>query len=125
MSNKTVDARKFQRIFFSAEDHVVGAASAPEIGMEHIPITYLNLSEGGICFQSERNLCRKLALEQEIVLKNSEPDVLAFLGDIHVRIKHVLDYDMVANVAFGCEFISIPEKVLGEIKIMIAAGMKK
>lgn len=124
MSGKIVDSRKCQRVFFTAEDNIEGAVTAAGIEGAMIPIKFLNLSEGGVCFQAERSLCQKIALEQVVTLKKRGPGLLAFLDNINIQVKYRLDYDIVANVTFGCEFKELPKTVLVEISNIIAAKLK-
>ena len=124
MSGKTVDSRKCQRVFFNAKDNIEGAVTAAGIEGPMIPVTFLNLGEGGVCFQAERNLCQKIAPEQVFTLKKTGPGLLAFLDNINIQVKYCLDYDIVATITFGCEFKELPKNVLVEINKIIAAKLK-
>ena len=124
MTEQTVDLRKGKRIFFEVTDNIEGAAVVAEMFDQAIPIKFLNLSEGGISFQAERSICQRISWDQVITIKVAQTGLLAFLDNIKVEVKYVLDYDMVAHVTFGCQFIEPKKIVLNEIKKIIDARLK-
>jgi hypothetical protein len=121
MTKQTVDLRKGKRIFFVVTDNIDGAVFIEGMADQAIPIKFLNLSEGGISFQAERSICQKISWDHVITLKVEQSGLLAFLDGIKVEVKYVLDYDIVPQVTFGCQFIELPKIVLNEIRKIVAA----
>jgi hypothetical protein len=121
MTEQTIDSRQCKRIFFTEADNIEGAVVVEGMANQAIPIMFLNMSEGGISFQAERSMRQMISWDQVITLKVERTGLLAFLDNIEVEVKYVLDYDIVPQVTFGCQFVKLPKIVLNEIKKIIAA----
>lgn len=121
MTKQIVDLRKGKRIFFVVTDNIVGAVFVEGMADQTVPIKFLNLSEGGVSFQAERSICQNISWNQVITLKVAPTLLLAFLDNIKVEVKYVLDYDIVPQVTFGCQFINLPQIALTEIRKLVAA----
>jgi hypothetical protein len=121
MNGQKVDLRQFKRVFFAAEENIAGAVAPTETADQKIPIKFLSLSEGGISFQAERNSCRQIVKGQVITLKKNGTGLLAFLDNIKVQVIYLLDYDIVPQVTFGCEFSRLSQNTRQEIKKIIEA----
>jgi hypothetical protein len=124
MREKEVDLRQCERIFFTETDKVSGIAIVEEMIGQTVPVKFLNLSAGGIGFQVERNICQKISPNQVIKLKIAQTGLLAFLDNIKVEVKYILDYDIVPQVTFGCQFIDLPQSVANEIRQMVAGKLE-
>jgi hypothetical protein len=125
MNEQTVESRQCKRIFFTETDNIEGAAIVEGMANQAIPIKFLNMSEGGVSFQADRSMRQRISWDQVITLKVERTGLLAFLDNIEVEVKYVLDYDIVPQVTFGCQFIEIPKIVLDEIRKIIAAKFEQ
>jgi len=125
MGQKTVDLRRCKRIFFTEAEKMEGTAMVAEMANQTIPVKFLNLCEGGIGFQVDRNVYQEISWDQVILLKVQEPGLLAFLDDIKVEVKYILDYDITQQVTFGCQFVDLPQTAFMKIKEIVAARLEK
>ena len=125
MTKQTVDLRQCKRILFTEADNIEGAVVVEGMADQAIPIKFLNLSEGGISFQAERSIRQKISWDQVITLKVERTGLLAFLDNIEVEVKYVLDYNIVPQVTFGCQFIELPKIVLNEIRKIVVAKFEQ
>ncbi len=121
MTEQTVDLIQRKRNLFTEADNIEGAIVVAGMADQPIPIKFLNLSEGGLSVQAERSSCQKICWDQVITLKVEQTGLLAFLDNIKVGVKYVLDYDIAQRVTFGCQFIELPRIVLNEIRKIVAA----
>jgi hypothetical protein len=124
MREKEVDLRQCERIFFTETDKVSGIAIVEEMAGQTVPVKFLNLSAGGIGFQVERDICQKISRNQVIKLKIARTELLAFLDNIKLEVKYVLDYDIVPQVTFGCQFIDLSQVALNAIRKMVAGKLE-
>ena len=120
MIEQTANSRKCKRIFFSEADNIEGVIVIAEMAYKDIPIKFLSLSEGGVSFQVERILAQQISKGQVITLKKKEMGLLAFLNNIELEVKYVLDHGIVSQLTFGCQFVELPKIVLNEIRVMSA-----
>jgi hypothetical protein len=125
MTEKTVDLRKFKRIFFEDSDHTEGAVVIEGMGVPVIPVKFMNLSEGGVSFQAARSLCQKISWDKVVMLQVEQTGLLAFLNNLQVEVRYVLDFDIVPQVTFGCQFVELPQTILNEIRMLVEAKYRQ
>jgi hypothetical protein len=122
MTEQNLDSRrKCKRIFFTEADNIEGAIVVAEMAYQDIPIKFLSLSEGGVSFQVERILAQQIAKDQVVILKKKGTGLLAFLNNIELEVKYVLDYGIVLQLTIGCKFNELPGTVRNEIKKIVNA----
>ena len=109
------EKRKFKRYVFHNDERIVVFLTLDN-GGGTVEARILNISHGGLGVVIEKT--RFLNLKEESILFLKEVDGkgrIAELAGHSVKVKWILDYKPLNNLALGCEFIDLNEKCRQEI----------
>jgi c-di-GMP-binding flagellar brake protein YcgR len=113
------EKRKFERYVFHNDDRIIILlALGNHCGT--IEAKILNISQGGLGVVIERKTT--LSLKEDAILfleEVVEDGWIAGLKGHSVRVKWILDYKPLNNIAIGCEFIDLNEKCRLEIETLL------
>ncbi|MFZ5571102.1 MAG: PilZ domain-containing protein [Thermodesulfobacteriota bacterium] len=117
------ESRQSQRLLFSTKE----AVTARIMKCEHpdadpIPVTILNLSEGGLGLAMARNALQTVAEREEIRLVTIEGGTdLSFLIGIRMEVRWLLHNPEMQHACLGCEFINPASAVIQMIRNIFSA----
>ena len=118
-----IERRKFKRVFFNPEDRVIINLSFLGETRESLPVTVLNVSEGGLGFVAVRDKAQKITkgtqlLIDRIVLPGKED----IIDNVEAITRYVMDLQTYDHITFGCEFIKISENDREKIRDFVSAS---
>ncbi|MBN1255387.1 MAG: PilZ domain-containing protein [Deltaproteobacteria bacterium] len=120
MVDEEKERRRFQRIFFSLKDEIIGIFSFPDLQRGVLAAHIINVSEGGmglVLNKEEKNRIKKgdqLTLAQVRGIKGLES-----LRHVEVEIKWILDNPSLELIGFGCEFVNFTELLQDALRVFI------
>jgi c-di-GMP-binding flagellar brake protein YcgR len=120
MVDEDKEKRRFQRIFFSLKDEVIGIFSFSDLQRGVLAAHIINVSEGGmglVLSKEEKNRIRKgdqVTLAQVRGIKGFEA-----LRHVEAEIKWILDNPSLELIGFGCEFLNVTESLRDTLRIFI------
>ncbi len=104
------EKRRFKRYVFPNDDRII-ALLALDDEEGTIDARILNISLGGIGLAVEKTKTVSLKKEAVLFLKEVTGESrLAGLTGHSVRVKWILDYEPLNNLAIGCEFLHLDEE---------------
>ncbi len=102
-----VEQRQHKRYVFSKNSDVRASMSFGKGGGK-VEVKILNISEGGLGLAAEKNQLEHLEVEDELLMESVQGHpILDLLAGERVRVKWILNYEPLAHLGFGCEFISL------------------
>ena len=119
------ERRRYLRVFYSAEDRMIGVFVVPGKKQKVLEARIMNVSMGGLHFTVDRNGTVPLKIGDRLTLKRligNSP--LRISSDIEVEIKWILDLRSMKRVGFGCEFQELPEMIQYQLSGLIESGQK-
>jgi hypothetical protein len=117
------ERRRYLRVFYSAEDRMIGIFVVPGKKQKILEAHVMNVSIGGLHFTVDRNGTIPLKIGDRLTLKKligNSP--LRIVSDIEVEIKWILDHRSMKHVGFGCEFQELPETIHYQLSSFIESG---
>ena len=115
----STDKRKFERYVFPDDDRVM-ALLALDNGSGTVEAMILNISQGGLGLVIERTKIDGLKEETVLFLKDVNGNGrIAGLRGHSLKVKWILDYEPLNNLAIGCEFIDLNEECRLEIDSLL------
>jgi hypothetical protein len=110
--------RRHTRIFFS--DRVNGIISSVENKQDSIPVTLLNISEGGLQCRIKRTPEIKFHVNDYFVLKQiiDLPELIP-LEDIRMQIKWVMDNEHLNHITIGAAFCKLSQNQLDALQSFV------
>ena len=119
------ERRRYQRVFYAAEDRMIGLFVFPGNNQKILEAHILNVSVGGLHFTIKRNGMIPLKMGDRLkLIKLMGNSPLRIASDIEIEIKWVLDYRLMKHVGFGCEFRNLPDMVSSQLSDFIESGWK-
>jgi hypothetical protein len=116
------EKRVYDRVYFSAEDRIVGTFVFPG-NKKKLEAHIMNISAGGLHFTMNRKEMISLKIGDRLILtKMIGSPSLQIVSDIELEIKWKLDYRLMKHVGFGCEFRIIPELVRFQLSKFFESG---
>jgi len=115
------ERRRYERVFFTRDEEIVGSISFPNREATPIPAGVLNLSECGICIFFKRKLTGRVIKGDRMILhsiKGFSPELS--LRDVKMEVKWIMDHKAFENLEMGCEMLDIPEEQRSAIRGIIA-----
>jgi len=120
MVDETNERRRFQRIFFSIEDGVKGILAFSDHQRGLLVAHIINIGDGGLGLAVSKDKKGKIAKGDQIILTHiTGIQGLESLINVDAEIKWILDNPSLEFVAFGCEFLDVPEPMRDAIGIFI------
>lgn len=113
------EKRKFERYVFHNDERTVVLLTMDN-GGGTVEARILNISQGGLGLVIERTGI--LSLKEETILSLKEVDGkrrITGLAGHSVKVKWILDYKPLNNLAIGCEFINLNERCRMEIDTLL------
>ncbi len=118
------EQRQYERVFFSASQHIEGSFSVAQDASDEYQVAILNLSEGGMHFTQSRDGMKNISEGDIVILRGmSGPDPLNFTQDIKMAIKWILDTDFLEHVSYGCEFLDLTPDLREKIRDVVTNGL--
>ena len=120
MVDEKKERRRFQRIFFSLKDEIIGIFSFPDLQRGVLKAHIINISEGGMGLaltKDEKNRIKKgdrVTLSQIRGINGLEP-----LIHVEAEIRWILDDPPLELIGFGCEFLNVTDSLQDTLRIFI------
>lgn len=109
-----MEKRKYKRYVFPNDDRIIALLALDNGGTADARI--LNISQGGIGLAVEKKKMDGVKTEAVLLIKDvSGERRIPGLAGHSLKVKWVLDYQPLDNVAIGCEFIELSEQCRTEI----------
>ncbi len=122
MEDKNIDSRRFERVFFTADDKIEGVFLLSDEKDIILEGNILNISEGGLCCIYKKDISKRVQKDERLVLdKLKGTPALDFLKDIEIEIRWNLENDFFDHFEFGCEFINMPEPAVEQIRQFVSS----
>jgi hypothetical protein len=125
-TNKEIEGKErrcYKRIFYSAEDRMIGFFVVPGNNQKVLEAHIMNVSVGGLHFTLKRNDMKSLKMGDRLILtKLMGNSPLRIASDIEIEIKWVLDHRLMKHVGFGCEFRNLPDVIGSQLSVFIESG---
>jgi c-di-GMP-binding flagellar brake protein YcgR len=114
----TIEKRMFRRFVFSKENEI--KATLVSIGGNNtLEARVLNVSKGGMGLALGKNEQEKLGEDLELLLESvTAGSGLPCLAGQTVKIKWILDYEPLANLGIGCEFVNMNKECIEAIEAL-------
>jgi hypothetical protein len=113
------EKRRFERYVFPNNDRII-ALLATDNGGGNIKARILNISQGGLGLVVERTKIDSLKEEAVLSIKEiAGKGLMTGLEGHSVKVKWILDYEPLNNLAIGCEFIDLNEECRLEIDTLL------
>lgn len=121
-SDMSTEKRKFKRYVFPNNNKIT-ALLALGNGNKRFEARILNISEGGIGLAVDRTRLDGVAENTVLFLKeiSGEKRITRLTGHA-VKVKWILDYKPLNNLAIGCEFISLNDECRIDIESLLNPG---
>ncbi len=118
----TVEKRKFERYIFP-NDNTITALLASNNGSKSFEARILNISAGGIGLAVNRKKIDDLKEDTILFVKeiSGEKRITRLTGQ-SVKVKWILDYEPLNNLALGCEFITLNNECRLDIEALLKIG---
>ena len=117
------ERRCCKRVFYSAEDRMIGVFVIPGNKRKILEVHVMNVSVGGLHFTISRKETISLKTGDRLILtKLMGNSPLRIVSEIETKIKWVLDYRLMKHVGFGCEFLNLPDTIRSQISNFIESG---
>jgi hypothetical protein len=114
-SEMSEEKRKFERYVFENDERILVFLTLDN-GGGTVEARLLNISQGGLGVVIEKTRILNLKEESILFLKGvGGKGRIAELAGHSVKVKWILDYEPLKNLALGCEFINLNEKCRREI----------
>ena len=114
-----MEKRKFSRYVFQNNERMI-ALLALNSGSGTVEARILNISQGGLGLVIERGNIDNLKVETILFLKEVTGKVrVSGLKGHSLKVKWILDYKPLNNLAIGCEFIDLNEQCRLEIDALL------
>ena len=127
-TNKEIEdkeRRLYKRVFYTAEDRMMGLFVFPGNNQKILEAHIMNVSVGGLHCTIKRNGMISLKMGDRLkLIKLMGNSPLRIASDIEIEIKWVLDYRLMKHVGFGCEFRNLPDMVSSQLSDFIESGWK-
>lgn len=107
MNQKSQERRRYQRLFFSAEESITGIFRLSEPYQQHAVAGIMDLNPEGIGITFHKDECPQLVSGESLTLLKVPDSRLEFMENIEMRIQWVLNHRSLEHMAMGCEFMGI------------------
>lgn len=115
----SAEKRRFERYVFHNEERIV-VFLALDNGSDAVEAKILNISQGGLGLVMEKN--RDPGLKEEAILFLKEVGGngrISGLKGHSIKVKWILDYEPLDNLAIGCEFLNLNDRCRLEIEALL------
>ena len=115
----STEKRRFERYVFPSDDRII-ALLAMDKGGGNVEAKILNISQGGLGLIVEKTKID--GINEETVLSIKEiagKGLMKGLKGHSVKVKWILNYEPLNNLAIGCEFIDLNEECRLEIDTLL------
>jgi hypothetical protein len=110
MELQGIGRRRYKRVFYSADDHMIGFFLFPGQKDEMLVAQIMNVSVGGLHFTIKRNEMLAIKKGDHLILtKVMGNSPLRMVSHIEIEIKWILDHPMMKHVGFGGEFCNLSD----------------
>jgi PilZ domain len=118
----TTEKRRFERYVFPNDDNIT-ALLASDDGNKSFEARVLNISKGGLGLAVNRTNIDNVTEDTVLFLKEvtGEKRITRLTGHA-VKVKWILDYKPLNNLALGCEFVALNNECLLEIEALLRLG---
>jgi hypothetical protein len=117
------ERRRHKRVFYSAEDQMIGIFVLPGNARKVLEAHIMNVSVGGLHFTIKRNEMIPLKIGDRLTLtKLIGKSPLRIDSDIEIEIKWMLDHRLMKHVGIGCEYRQLPEKIRSQLSRFIESA---
>ncbi len=117
--------RRYKRVFYSAEDKIVGFFSIPGDNNRSITANVMNMSIGGLHFTLKRDDNIRISQGDKIILHKVTGNIpFQFVANIEAEIKWVLDHHLMKHIGFGCEFVNLSDITKKQLQSLVESGCK-
>lgn len=104
----TVERRRFRRLAFSAKDEIYGEVGFADPSVKSKILKIADIGAGGLRFVELRTESRWLNTGDAITLRKiTGHKRLAFLADVLLEVKWILDEEQFEHVIIGCEYMNM------------------
>jgi c-di-GMP-binding flagellar brake protein YcgR len=112
--------RRFQRIFFSLKDEIIGIFSFPDLQRGVLAAHIINVSEGGMGLALEKEEKNRIKKGDQVTLSQIRGiKGLESLRHVEAEIRWILDDPPLELIGFGCEFLNVPESLRDTLRVFI------
>ncbi len=120
MQYELVEKRKYKRLLFSTKKSVAASIMKNSNPEAVIPVTVLNLSEGGLGLASTKDMLHVLFENEELKLTHIESQIdLSFLIGRKLKVRWLLKNPLLDHLCFACEFLDLPPSNLKMIRNIV------
>jgi len=105
MKQTEQERRRFERLFFSAEENISGVFRLPEPYRQQALGSIMDMNQEGIGITFPKDECPQLVTGDSLVLIKIMDERFSFMGNIGMKIMWVLNHRSLDHMAMGCEFI--------------------
>jgi hypothetical protein len=122
---KISERRRFERLYFKAEDNVKCILSLPNNPEKLLIANITDLSEDGIGFVINKTEYVSITAGDHLILNEVKEKIhLAFFRNIEIEIKWVLNHQDLNKVGFGSQIINTSNKLRHNIRYFMAFYVK-
>lgn len=108
MSGEFVERRQYTRMYFSAEDGIVGFFTVPGFEKEIFSGIVMDISEGGMCLSIAKKNRAAINEDGPLLLRQLKgAPKLQSIVDVDARVRWIIELEDLKNVTFGCEFLNL------------------
>ncbi|MEZ4527680.1 MAG: PilZ domain-containing protein [Desulfobacterales bacterium] len=120
MKHTEEEKRRFQRLFFSAEEGISGFFRLPEPYHQMARGTLMDMNQEGIGLTFQKDECPQLVTGDSLVLLKIGDERFSFMEHIGMKIIWVLNHRSLDHMAMGCEFTAISSETKERIREILA-----
>jgi c-di-GMP-binding flagellar brake protein YcgR len=120
------EKRKFKRIVFSAKDEVMGVFAFPGFVDDLGSYKIADISAGGLRFILPRDDAFQIAANDALLLREIKGKFqLEFVAGIEIKVKWVMDHEMLEHLMIGCEFVDISPTVQTQLAEFVESELAR
>ncbi|MGE0085626.1 MAG: PilZ domain-containing protein [Desulfococcaceae bacterium] len=107
MKQTEEERRRFQRLFFSAEEGFSGLFRLPEPYRQQVMGTIMDMNQEGIGITFQKDECPQLVTGDSLVLIKITDERFSFMENTGMKIMWVLNHRSLDHMGMGCEFTNL------------------
>lgn len=117
MAEQGNEKRKFKRIPFSPEKKMTAICTHSGNDNESITMNISNISAGGVGLIIKKDKIKGLDVADILILNQVVGhQELAFMKEIELEVKWILNSEIMEHVGFGCEFVNTSGSMVEKIQ---------
>lgn len=119
MKQSEQERRRFQRLFFSAEEGISGIFRLPEPYHRQARGIIMDMNQEGIGVSFQKDECPQLMTGDTLVLIKIPDARFSFMEHTEMKIMWVLNHRSLDHMAMGCEFTNFSSDLKKGIQEML------